>query len=90
MPLALGRAQRRASHAQWAALTARDRGCVRCGQPARRCHAHHIVGWAAGGLTDVDAMCLLCPRCHRDLHNGRFTIHMVDGIPRCVPVRRRT
>ena len=90
VPLALGRAQRRASHAQWAALTARDRGCVRCGQPARRCHAHHIVGWAAGGQTDVDAMCLLCPRCHRDLHNGRFTIHMHDGIPHCRSTRRRT
>ncbi|MEI2785057.1 MAG: DUF222 domain-containing protein [Candidatus Nanopelagicales bacterium] len=90
VPLALGRTQRRASHAQWAALTARDRGCVRCGRAARGCHAHHIVAWAAGGRTDVDAMCLLCPRCHGDLHNGRFTIEMVGGIPRCVAVRRRT
>ncbi|MEI2787055.1 MAG: DUF222 domain-containing protein [Candidatus Nanopelagicales bacterium] len=90
IPLALGRTQRRASHAQWAALIARDRGCVRCGRAARGCHAHHIVAWAAGGRTDVDAMCLLCPRCHGDLHNGRFTIEMVGGIPQCVAVRRRT
>jgi hypothetical protein len=79
VPLALARTKRRASAAQWAALVARDRGCLRCGQKPRFCHAHHIVGWASGGLTDLDNLCLLCPRCHRDLHLGRYQITTSGG-----------
>ena len=52
-PLALGRRRRRASAAQWAALIARDRGCIRCGRSPRHCHAHHIIHWKDGGRTDL-------------------------------------
>ena len=79
VPLALARTKRRASAAQWAALVARDRGCLRCGQKPRFCHAHHIIGWASGGLTDLQNLCLLCPRCHRDLHLGRYHITTTPG-----------
>ncbi|MCU0298020.1 MAG: HNH endonuclease, partial [Candidatus Nanopelagicales bacterium] len=58
---------------------ARDRGCLRCGQKPRFCHAHHIVGWASGGLTDLENLCLLCPRCHRDLHLGHYQITTSGG-----------
>ncbi len=87
VPLALGRSRRRASAAQWAALTARDRGCIGCGRPPRFCHAHHIIGWAAGGLTDLDNLCLLCPRCHADLHHGRYSITMTAGLPTITPTK---
>ncbi len=76
IPLALGRRQRRASAAQWAALIARDRGCIRCGRSPRHCHAHHILHWKDGGRTDLSNLALLCSRCHHDLHHGRYTITM--------------
>jgi hypothetical protein len=82
VPLALGRARRRASAYQWAALIARDRGCIRCGRAPRFCQAHHILHWKNGGLTDVSNLALLCARCHHDLHAGRYTITMDQhGIP---------
>ena len=82
VPLAMGRAARRATAAQWGALIARDRGCVRCGRSPRLCEAHHILHWRHGGLTDVSNLALLCSRCHHDLHHGRFTITMTpDGLP---------
>ncbi len=82
VPLAMGRASRRATAAQWAALIARDRGCVRCGRSPRFCEAHHILHWRHGGLTDLSNLALLCSRCHHDLHHGRFTITMTpDGLP---------
>jgi len=82
VPLAMGRTKRRATVSQWAALIARDRGCVRCGRTPRFCEAHHVLHWRHGGLTDVSNMVLLCSRCHHDLHHGRFTITMTpDGIP---------
>ena len=76
IPLALGRKRRRASAAQWAALIARDRGCIRCGRTPRHCHAHHIIHWKDGGRTDLSNLALLCSRCHNDLHHGRYTITM--------------
>jgi len=82
VPLAMGRTKRRATGSQWAALIARDRGCVRCGRTPRFCEAHHVLHWRHGGLTDVSNMVLLCSRCHHDLHHGRFTITMTpEGIP---------
>lgn len=81
VPLHMARTARRATHHQWAALTARDHGCIRCGRAPRYCHAHHITHWAAGGKTDIDNMALLCGRCHTDLHYGHYTIEMTDGRP---------
>ena len=82
VPLALGRTARRATATQWAALIARDHGCIRCGRSPRFCEAHHILPWRHGGLTDLSNMVLLCSRCHHDLHHGRYTITMpTDGIP---------
>jgi hypothetical protein len=82
VPITLGRTRRRATTAQWSALIARDRGCIRCGRTPRFCEAHHVVHWRHGGLTDVDNMVLLCSRCHHDLHHGRFEITMcADGVP---------
>ena len=81
-PLHLTRTSRRASKAQWDALKARDKGCVRCGKPPRYTQAHHIIHWKDGGLTDITNLVLLCARCHHDLHLGYFNVTMSDdGIP---------
>ena len=53
VPLALARGRRGASHAQWQALVARDRGCIRCGRTPRFCEAHHVHHWRHGGTTDI-------------------------------------
>ncbi len=89
IPLAHGRSKRRATAGQWAALIARDAGCVNCGRGWRYTEAHHVIHWKDGGLTDLENLCLLCPRCHCDLHVGYFTIHMVDGLPVVTTHRRR-
>ena len=88
VPLALGRSLRRASRWQWAALIARDRGCIRCGRSPRYCQAHHIVHWKNGGLTDLSNLVLMCSRCHHDLHNGHYTITMQpNGVPTITTTR---
>jgi len=89
IPLQLARAARRASAGQWAALAVRDKGCVRCGREVRFTQAHHVVHWRHGGGTDLDNLCLLCGRCHTDLHQGRFSIVMVDGSPQVSVIGRR-
>ena len=81
VPLALARGKRTANHDQWRALTARDRGCIRCGKAPRYCQAHHIHHWRHGGTTDLANLVLLCSRCHHDLHHGHYTITKTHGIP---------
>ena len=54
VPLGLARGKRGASAAQWKALVARDRGCIRCGRAPRLCEAHHVHHWKNGGFTDVE------------------------------------
>jgi hypothetical protein len=88
VPLALGRAARRASRWQWAALIARDHGCIRCGRSPRFCEAHHIIHWKNGGLTDLSNLVLMCSRCHHDLHHGHYTITTDEyGVPEIRSVR---
>ena len=88
VPLALGRSLRRASRWQWAALIARDRGCIRCGRSPRYCEAHHIVHWKDGGLTDLSNLVLMCSRCHHDLHNGHYTVTITShGVPTITSTR---
>jgi Domain of unknown function (DUF222)/HNH endonuclease len=61
------------------ALARRDQGCTHphCTQKLWL-HAHHIVYWEHGGLTTPANLTLLCPRHHRALHHGEFSI---DGNP---------
>ena len=53
--LSYGRVRRMASEGQRLALIARDGGCSfpACDVPPQWCQAHHVVPWAAGGLTDI-------------------------------------
>ena len=79
VPLDLGRARRKASPAQRAALIARDKHCIGCGAKAAWCQSHHIVHWADGGPTNIDNMTLLCSRCHQKVHDQDWTVHKTSA-----------
>jgi 5-methylcytosine-specific restriction protein A len=79
-PLWVGMSKRLATPAQRMALIARDRGCVGCGADPAWCQAHHVIPWEAGGPTDIDNMCLLCSRCHHQIHDDGWIIRQTpDG-----------
>jgi hypothetical protein len=80
VPLDVGREHRTVSTGQWAALTARDRGCAfpGCTRPADWCDAHHIIHWADGGATDVDNLVLLCGHHHRVIHHSGWQVRIAD------------
>ena len=77
-PLWAGRDRRFPTDAQIKAIIARDRHCTGCAADAERCEIHHIVPWEAGGLTDVDEMCLACPCCHHNIHDRGYTVTKTD------------
>ncbi|MFC9694988.1 DUF222 domain-containing protein [Kribbella sp. NPDC056951] len=79
-PLDVGREQRFVNRYIRRALNKRDKGCVICKAPPWMCHAHHLIHWANGGPTSLQNLALLCAFHHRAVHNGQWTITIVDGI----------
>lgn len=73
-PLWVGLGKRLATPAQRLALIARDRRCVGCGADPAWCQAHHVIPWRAEGPTDIDNLCLLCSRCHHQVHDEGWQI----------------
>jgi Domain of unknown function DUF222./HNH endonuclease. len=65
------------------ALIARDANCAfpACGAPPSRCDGHHLVHRADGGDTALGNLALLCRGHHRLIHEGGFSMQMVDGRP---------
>ncbi len=78
-------AERTPNRATRRALERRDQGCTHplCSQ-RRWLHAHHILHWEDGGLTIPANLLMLCPRHHRALHHGEFTI---EGDPEAGTLR---
>jgi len=68
--LDLGRRTRLHTAAQRLALTITQEHCQHptCDVPAARCHVHHTLAWARGGLTDLANALLLCPFHHHLAH----------------------
>jgi hypothetical protein len=66
------------------ALIVRDQSCAfpDCGRPPSWCDPHHIVHWTNGGPTALSNLVLLCRRHHRLIHHKRFSVEIVDGLPR--------
>ena len=81
VPMDMGMARRKASPTQRAALIARDRACIGCGAKAAWCQSHHIVHWQDGGPTNVDNMCLLCSRCHHNVHDRDWQVERTPTGP---------
>ncbi|MFC5947918.1 DUF222 domain-containing protein [Pseudonocardia lutea] len=82
-PLDVGRRSRLVTPAMRRALEQRDGGCAQpgCCIPAQWTAAHHIEHWSKGGSTCLENLVLLCPRHHRLIHRGEWTITMEDGLP---------
>ena len=75
------RAYRSFTRDQRRAILARDRGCQTpgCTIIAAWCQIHHLKAWAHGGATDIDNAITLCAFHHAAVHNGKWTIHTING-----------
>lgn len=79
VPLNVGRKTRSIPPALRRALKSRDRGCRFPGCGNRRyVDAHHIRHWAAGGETKASNLVTLCRFHHRQVHEGRVAIEVLD------------
>ena len=78
-PLNVGRKTRAISPALRRALNARDCGCRFPGCPnTRYVDAHHIRHWVHGGETKPSNLVSLCRFHHRQVHEGRVVIDVLD------------
>jgi hypothetical protein len=78
-PLNVGRKTRSVPPALRRALNARDHGCRFPGcSNTRYVDAHHIQHWAKGGETKLSNLALLCRFHHRQVHEGRVAIQVLD------------
>ncbi|MFC3890997.1 DUF222 domain-containing protein, partial [Lentzea rhizosphaerae] len=86
-PLDIGRKTRTFPAAIRRILVTRDRGCAfpGCGRPPRQCDAHHIRHWANGGDTSVDNAVLLCRHHHTLIHQSKWEVSLVNGLPTFYP-----
>ena len=83
-PLDVGRTTRITPPWIRKALIVRDGGCAFpvCGRPPSWCDPHHVVHWTNGGPTALSNLVLLCRRHHRLIHHKRFSVEIVDELPR--------
>jgi len=86
VPLDMGRDKRLFPAHLRKALYLRDQGCIKCGAPPGRTHAHHLVHWAHGGETSLSNGALLCPACHANIHHDGWDVVMgMDKHPWLIP-----
>ncbi|MUL80171.1 HNH endonuclease signature motif containing protein [Mycolicibacterium sp. CBMA 226] len=86
VPLDMGREKRLFPAHLRKALYLRDQGCIKCGAPPGRTHAHHIVHWTHHGETSLNNGCLLCPACHANIHHDGWDVVMgMDKHPWLIP-----
>jgi hypothetical protein len=83
-PLDVGRRTPAVPASMRRAVIVRDRHCCfpGCDRPQSWCDAHHVVHWTNGGSTALNNLVLLCRRHHRLIHHKRFSVEIVDGVPR--------
>ncbi|MDN5751598.1 MAG: HNH endonuclease, partial [Pseudonocardia sp.] len=84
-PLDVGRLTRVVPDGLRRAVTARDRGCARCGRPPSWCEIHHVREWQALGPTELGNLVMLCRACHRLVHHAGWEVRLVDGLPEFSP-----
>jgi hypothetical protein len=83
-PLDVGRTTRITPPWIRTALLVRDGGCAfpDCERPPSWCDPHHVVHWTNGGPTALPNLVLLRRRHHRLIHHKRFSVEIVEGLPR--------
>jgi hypothetical protein len=78
-PLNVGRKTRTIPPAIRRALNARDRGCRFPGcTNTQYVDAHHVHHWSKGGETKLSNLALLCRFHHRQVHEGRVEVQVLD------------
>ncbi len=79
--LYLGRTHRNVTTKLRRALEVRDQHCAfpGCHVDVSRTHAHHVHPWEDGGETTIANTVLLCPKHHRAVHEGGWTITRTLG-----------
>ncbi|MGW6034312.1 DUF222 domain-containing protein [Gordonia terrae] len=86
VPLQMGHTHRLFPAHLRRAVIVRDTCCIKCGAPPSHTQVHHIEHWADGGPTDLDNGCLLCQRCHTQVHHHGWDVVMgFDRHPWLVP-----
>jgi hypothetical protein len=86
-----GKTKRLFTAAQNRAMAARDGGCVwpGCSRPPSWCESHHTIQWRheryLPGRTDTDLGVLLCHFHHSHLHQSRWQLTMINGVPHIIP-----
>ncbi|MFC6707740.1 HNH endonuclease signature motif containing protein [Flexivirga alba] len=73
-PLDVGRTKRLVPKGLRTAVTLRDRGCTfpGCDRPPQFCEVHHVVPWAAGGVTSLLNSAMLCTTHHQKVHRSGY------------------
>src|SRR5690242_11469041 len=84
-PLDVGRATRTVPDGLRRAVTARGRGCARCGRPPSWCEVHHLLPWEDGGETKLANLLMLCRVCHRLVHHAGWDVRLIGGLAEFVP-----
>ncbi|MCR5978886.1 DUF222 domain-containing protein [Gordonia jinghuaiqii] len=86
VPLQMGHEKRIFPPALRKAVIVRDGCCVKCGAPPSHTQVHHLRHWADDGDTSLDNGCLLCQRCHTQVHhNGWDVVLGFDRHPWLIP-----
>ncbi|AZZ82865.1 HNH endonuclease [Gordonia alkanivorans] len=86
VPLEMGRERRLFPAHIRKAIIIRDRCCISCGAPHSHTQVHHIVHWSDDGETELDNGCLLCQRCHTQVHHNGWDIMIgFDRHPWLIP-----
>ncbi|MFE0751971.1 DUF222 domain-containing protein [Gordonia sp. NPDC058843] len=86
VPLQMGHTHRLFPPHLRKAMIVRDSCCIKCGAPPSHTQVHHVAHWADGGPTDLDNGCLLCQRCHTQVHHHGWDVVMgFDRHPWLVP-----
>ncbi|UPW11770.1 HNH endonuclease [Gordonia terrae] len=86
VPLQMGHTHRLFPAHLRKAMIVRDSCCIKCGAPPSHTQVHHVRHWADGGTTDLDNGCLLCQRCHTQVHHHGWDVVMgFDRHPWLVP-----
>ncbi len=68
------------------AIIIRDQYCIKCGAPPSHTQCHHIEHWSDDGDTELDNGCMLCQRCHTQVHHNGWDIVMgFDRHPWLIP-----
>ncbi|MGV6994110.1 DUF222 domain-containing protein, partial [Gordonia amicalis] len=86
VPLEMGRERRLFPAHLRKAIILRDETCIKCGAPPSHTQIHHIQHWTDDGDTELDNGCLLCQRCHTQVHHNGWDIMIgFDRHPWLIP-----